>query len=137
MNYNFDFQIPKNTPEADPYTEILKVTKGVVQHVVIIIPNGHVGLAHFQLFYHEAQLYPLNREASYSGNNSKIEFDEYQPLLVAPYELKALGWNSSVNFSHSFQINITILRPDELEKAIPVSSIEAMYDLIGVEQEVE
>jgi len=136
MNYNFTVKVPKNTARALPYAKILKITAGVIRKMIIRIPPGHVDLTGLIIRYHEAQLYPLNPGEFYHGDDDKIDFEEYQPILVNPYELKAEAWNADDTYAHDFLINITVIRPDELDRPIPSSSIAAIAALIGSEKEV-
>jgi hypothetical protein len=133
MNFFYKFDVAKDTKEVSPTPKILKLSYGVITHCMFVIPPGHSAMTGLKLFYHEAQLYPLNRTDWYVGNNTTIEFDEYQPLVAAPYELKAKGYNTSTNHSHAFLIGITVLRPEEMGRKIPVSSLERIRKLIGKE----
>jgi len=136
MNYNFTVTVPKNTAQATPYTKMLVLTAGVIRKMIIRIPPGHADLTGLVLKYHETQIYPLNPGEYYHGDDEKIDFEEYMPILVNPYELKAEAWNSDDTYAHDFIINITVIRPDELERPIPSSSIAAIAALIGAEKEV-
>lgn len=136
MNFFYDFEIPAGRAEKDAYTEVLPLSYGVITKVQIIIPPGHAALAHLQLLYHESQLYPLNRGGNYKGNKAVIDFDEYQPILVAPYELKARGWNEDTKNVHSFLCSFTVLLPEEMGREIPSVSIKALEELIGEEVEI-
>lgn len=136
MNFFYEFTVPKSTTEEDPAELMMVLSYGIITKVQIIIPQGHAGLAHLKLLYHETQLYPLNRDGNYHSDNAKIDFDEYQPLLVAPYELKAKGWNEDTRYPHSFLCGFTVLRPEELGREIPLASIIALEELIGEEVEI-
>lgn len=131
MNFFFDISIPFANKEANPHTEILKLSYGVITKVQIVVPGGHKGLAHLVLKYHESQMYPLSRGENYHGDDISIVFEDMFPLYVAPYELKAVAWNDDDTFPHAFLVGINILRPEELSLEVPRSSIEAMQELIG------
>jgi len=133
MHFFFEISIPKNKTEILPHTEILKLSSGVITHVTIYIPRGHAGLAHLQLLYHEHQLYPLNPGGSYRGNETTIDFAEYQPIIVSPYELKARAWNDDDTYAHSFLVGIAVQRPEEMGQDIPATSLQALQDLIGLD----
>lgn len=136
MHYFYDIGIEKNTEAGTPYSETLHLSYGVITKVQIVIPDGHKGLAHLQLFYHEAQLYPLSRGENYHGDGIRIEFEDNFPLYVSPYNLKAKGWNTDDTNDHSFLVGINILRPEMQLIPPSLETIKAMEDLIGYEGEL-
>ena len=137
MNFFYKFNIAKNTPKTRPKQKTLRLSYGVITHCMFVIPPGHKEMTGLRLFYHEAQIYPLNRQDWYVGDGFNIEFDEYQPVTVEPYELKAKGYNTSTEYDHAFLIGLTVLRPEEMGRAIPDASLRALERLLGQEYEVE
>ncbi|GAH39242.1 unnamed protein product [marine sediment metagenome] len=136
MNYNFELEIPEMNEEVGRNELEMPVTYGVITKVIIVVPPGHDNLTGLRIFYHESQLYPLNRAGYYHGDSLHIEFDEYQPLIVEPFELKAKGWNADEKLSHTFIMNFTVLRPEEIGREIPVVSELAVRELLGIVGEV-
>jgi hypothetical protein len=136
MHFFFDVSVSANTAAVLPHTERLTLSSGVITKVTIVIPSGHFGLAHLQLTYHSAQLYPLSRGEDYHGDNLRIEFEDYFPITVLPAELKAIAWNDDDTYAHSFLVGFAVLREQELPKPVPDESILAMQELIGYEGEV-
>lgn len=137
MNFFYKFTIAKDTAKSAPKSKKIPLSYGVITNCMFVIPPGHKEVTGLKLFYHEAQLYPLNRTEWYVGNDMNIEFEEYQPIVVEPYELKAKGYNTSTLYPHSFLIGITVLKPEEMGRAIPALSLKRMYELIGKEYETE
>jgi len=131
MHFFFMVTIPANTLQTAPVTQILPIANAIITRVQIVIPPGPQGLTYLQLGYHGSQLYPLNPGGSYSGDDLIIEFDEYQPTIVSPYQLIATAWNLDTVNAHSFLIAITQLRPEEMQMEIPATSIAALSTLIG------
>lgn len=136
MNFDFEISIPAEKEESDPTELVMKMTYGVITHVIITNPAGARGLSHLKIFYHEFQLYPLNTAGNYHGDQMHVEFNEYQPLVVVPYHLKAKGWNTDETYLHRFTMNFTVLRPEEMGREIPSESLRALKRLIGKEYEV-
>ena len=132
MHFFYPVTAPHATTQLIPYTEVLKLSYGVITDVFIYIPRGHIGLASLQLLYHEHQLYPLNPGGVYKGNETTIAFKEYQPITVNPFELKARVWNTDDTIDHTFYIGLAMQRPEEMNQAIPASSLAALNDLIGL-----
>jgi hypothetical protein len=133
MHYFFAVTIPANTLQNAPVTQILLIANAIITRVEIVIPPGSQGLSHLQVGYHGSQLYPLNPGASYIGDNTVYEWDEYQPIIVSPYQLIATAWNLDTVNPHVILIAITMLRPEEMGQEIPATSIAALSTLIGQE----
>lgn len=115
MNFFFRVTIPKQTSKTLPYEEKLKVSCGVIRNVKIWVLPGHAGLAGLQIYFHESQLYPLNRGGYYLGDNISIEFEDNYFIDIEPYQLKAAGYNEDIRYDHAFLISFGILRQGKEE----------------------
>jgi hypothetical protein len=133
MHFFFEVEVLHGATKANPYTEILPLSYGVITDVLFYLPRGSVGLLGFNLLYHEHQLYPLNTGGWYRGNETTIAFNEYQPITVNPYELKARAYNIDDTIDHSFFVGLAVQRPEEMGREIPATSLAALEDLIGSE----
>lgn len=111
MNYNFLFNIEKDDYKVTSKVVTKKVTYGTIKRVIISNPAGSVGTSHLQVYFHEFQIFPLNKGEWYSGEKIKVDFDADYELYTAPYELKFKGLNTGL-YNHAFYINISIMRED-------------------------
>jgi hypothetical protein len=136
VHFFFEVLIPKNTTQAAPYKVPLPLSAGVITRVEISIPAGHAGTAHLQVLYHEFQLYPLSRGENYHGDDSESGFDDLFEMTAAPYELRAIGWNTDTVNDHRFLIGITVLRPEQLGLVSLTSTIKDLAALVGETIEV-
>lgn len=114
MNYNWKFEIPKETEENSPYIETKKLTYGRIKHVTISNPSGSVGKSHLRIFYHEWQLYPISNGEWYEGEKIHVSFEDNYLLFTQPYELKFKGYNTSILYTHGFYINIALMREETI-----------------------
>lgn len=138
MNFAYKIVIPTTATKAAPEKLLMPLDYGIITHVIVQIPDGQKETAHVMIKYHEAQLYPLNRGAYYAGDGSTVEFDDKFPMIVAPYELKAEGYNESDTYEHAILMNFNVLRPEDIGwKKIPEASIARLYKLLGTEVEIE
>ncbi len=110
MNFFFRITIPKETSKEQPYEEKLKISCGVIRNVKIWVLPGHAGLAGLRVYFHESQLYPLNRGGYYLGDNMAIEFEDNYLIGIEPYQLKASGYNEDIRYNHAFLLSLSILR---------------------------
>lgn len=137
-HYSFLVLIPSSTVETSPYSQILKVHKGIIHDIEIIIPPGHAGLAHLRLYLHEHQLYPLSPGEDYHGDGVHINFKDFQPIDTAPFELKAVGWNLDDTFDHRFIVNVGILPAVVLLPQLLTQTAKKVWEtLTGKTVEVE
>ena len=132
MNYNYLFEIDKNTLESTPKEEVHKLTYGIIIKVIIHVLSGHAGLTRLKILYHEHQIYPLNSDSYYTGDGLKISFEDYQLITVEPYELKFVGVNEDTDNNHSFLLNFTVLLPEEMGIKIPDKTINRLKTLLNL-----
>jgi len=110
VNFFFRVVIPKETSKEKPFEEKLKITYGVIRSVQIEILPGHAGLAGLQVFFHECQVYPLNRGGFYLGDNLSVKFEDNYLINIEPYQLKVSGYNNDIRYSHAFLLSFGIMR---------------------------
>ncbi len=131
MDYFYAVRIPANTTAGAPYKKILLISFGVITGIQINIPEGHLGKAHLVMELHGSQVFPLSRQEDYHGNKTEIKFNTRINVDSAPYELKAVGWNSDTLYAHEFQISIELSRLDMLGSGIGSISLGELADIIG------
>jgi hypothetical protein len=136
MNFFFDVSIPAGTAQKTPYEEVLKLTYGVITHVQIVIPTGHLGKAHLVGYLHEFQIYPLSRGEDYHGDDATISFADRTELFSSPFELKVRGWNTDAANVHSFLVSVEILLPDQIGHGTGTLGIGDLQEIVGVDIEV-
>ena len=132
-HFFFEVTIPASTEEKIPYEKKLFLSYGVITGMEIVIPTGHAGTAHLQLFYHEFQLYPLSRGENYHGDNAETSFTDRFFLDSAPYELKARGWNSDIEHPHAFLVGIEILLPEQIGMLTGTTGLDDLQEIVGLE----
>ena len=130
MNFNWKFEIPKETDEELPYVKTKKLTYGRIKKVTISNPAGSVGKSHLRIFYHEWQLYPITKGEWYEGEKITVSFEDNYLLFTPPYELKFKGYNTSTLYTHAFYINMEIMRKEA------IGEIGETHQLKGMEGEI-
>lgn len=131
MHYFFEVIVPAGTAEAQPYKKILPLTAGYITAMQIIIPVGHAGTAHLQIFYHEFQLYPLSRGENYHGDDMDLSFADRQAITAEPFELKAVGWNSDEDYDHRFLVSVEVLRLTNEGTETTATTVQDLADIVG------
>lgn len=132
MHYNFDIEIPPNTPKESKLKFVKTVNYGILKHVWIYWRGGCADLAHIQICRYERQIFPTNPDSSYAFDNYALEFEEYYPILDKPYELIIYGWNDDDFFKHIITVMFLILHPSVLGRPeLRPTSEEELQELLG------
>lgn len=109
MRYRGFLTIPAGTAEADPATSTLELAHGEISEVEIHFPAGHAGLTYLTIYYHEQQIYPINPDQSFRGDDQVIEMGDRFPITEKPYEVELRGWSPSATLEHTIYVGITVL----------------------------
>ena len=126
-----DFTIPPNTPQSSPKRMQVKVPAGVIRKVWVVIPPGHMGLAHLIIRHGETQVIPHSGDIH--GDNESLVFDETYEL---PSEdvLTFEGWNEDSKYPHTFIVRLLILpRHIAYPEYSVLLALKRLLEVMGVE----
>lgn len=116
MVYSYKISVPANTAETDAQVTELPLTRGKLHRLFILIPAGHRGLAHLQLYRGLHQVFPISPGESISGDEVPIAIDPGYEISETPYQLEAHTWNTDDTYEHKFYL---IFGVKEREAAVP------------------
>ncbi len=104
--YAFEFNIPANTLETNPVVLQKQVISGTLNHMKVIIPNGHQGLARLRVESREAPILPTQGSDPpwVRGDGSTIEMEPKLKLPGPEWIIRFIGWNSDTVNDHNFII---------------------------------
>lgn len=71
----FDVTCPAGTAKTSPQTTSIGFQPTFVQRVIILIPDGHVGLTGIRLAIAGGQLLPITRDTWFSGNDRTVDME--------------------------------------------------------------
>jgi len=108
MLFTFRVTSPANTPEASPAKTSLKLRSGVITKISVLIPPGHVALAHMAIFHGETQIMPWGDGQWLEGENETVEWAPDYPLTSEPAELEARAWNEDEAYAHTFYVRVWV-----------------------------
>lgn len=109
MLFSADITIPANTTKASPTVVTFGIANGIISKFMVRPRQGHAGLAHCTISYHEHQIAPSSRDMDLHGDRDPIDWEEYFEVYQPPYKLKITGWNDDDTYSHTFTIYVVIL----------------------------
>lgn len=138
MLYKYGVTIPANRQEATPYIETLKVSKGILHDLDVVMPRGCMAMVDFRLFYHEHQIYPSNPDEGFKSEGEAISMHDHLPILTAPFEIVAKGWSPDTSYNHTIIVRMGILPKYIL---LPLEGLSGMlakfFKLLGVQNAKE
>ncbi|GAI65891.1 unnamed protein product [marine sediment metagenome] len=129
MLFETSITIPKNTTQADPEIEVLKIAHGIITKVMVRPRPGHAALAHCVILHHEHQIAPSTEGMDFHGDTFPIDWEEYYESYQPPYELKLKGWNDDDTYEHTFDVFVAIL-PRKAVLALAI--VDAIKGILGI-----
>lgn len=127
MNFKYGVTIPYNTQEATPHTKVLKVSKGILHDIDVVMPRGCMAMVDFRLFYHEHQIYPTNPDEGFKSEGEAISMRDHLEILTAPYEIVAKGFSPDTTYNHTILVRLGILPESILIPTKGLSSLIAKF----------
>lgn len=115
MIYDFPVTVATTNTEDDPEISEAKLTHGVVHRIEVEFPAGQVGLIHVAIDHMGHQVWPSNPGGSFASDDHVVAFDDYYPILTAPYKLKIRAWTDGTAYSHTVKVRIGLL-PESIAK---------------------
>jgi len=108
MLFTFRVTAPPETAKTEPVKKPLKLRKGIITKISVLIPPGHAALAHLAIFDGETQIMPWGDDQWIEGADETITWEPDYELPSEPAILEARAWNESTKYSHTFYIRIWI-----------------------------
>jgi len=119
------------TVEEAPLVTNVKVTKGVLYRFEIYFPPGPSGLVGVQIRYHDQQLYPVQRNEWFIGDNVTIGFDDLYGVDTTPFIFEIRTYNVDTDYDHLVQLRMAIVSQDEyMAKSGAFSDIDKLAQLL-------
>lgn len=109
MHFNYQLDVPPNTPETAPQVTVLPLDAGVITHVDILFPPGLAGLVHLALKRALHQVYPLSPSDYYASDDEAIKVDDVMELEGPPYQLEAHCWSEDDTYTQPVIVRINVL----------------------------
>jgi len=102
--FTFDVKVPANTPKTSPKKVTLKLKKGVLTKVVVLIPDGHQALAHLRILDGATPVIPWGEDQWIHGNRMLLDWYPNYELAFEPAGLVAVGYNEDDTYPHTFYL---------------------------------
>lgn len=108
MIYEMRLTLPKNTAREVPVITDIEIHPGIIRQVEVIFPAGCCGLVGVTLWLWERQLWPVNPDSFFSGDNAHLVCPEDLEIVDPPFVISARGWNDDDTFEHRPIIRIQV-----------------------------
>lgn len=123
MLYKKSHSVAITTTEAAPDTQILKVSKGVLNLWVVYMTQESANYLKLRVKYHGVQVYPFTQQEAIKAWFKPIGVSDNLLIDTPPYELTVEAWNTAPTNSHEYHVHANI------EPAKPVKVAEGGFDL--------
>jgi len=109
MLYVSNISTDASTTKQNYKSTIIKVWKGVIHEIDILIPSGHKGLAKLQVFHGGHIIMPTNEDGEVKGNDSVINGRFFIDLKKEVNLIEVRTWNDDTFHVHEFIVRIGVL----------------------------
>lgn len=99
---------PPSTPRSDMVCRSLTLPRGVITDIYVLIPPGHMGLAHLVIKHGETQIVPWNPDGDICGDDVVYHLRPYYTLRTHE-EIRICAWNDDDTFEHTFYVVINVV----------------------------
>lgn len=101
--------IPPNTTEAAPVTEIIALRHGVITEWFVGFPDGCADLVHVAVYEHEHRILPRDEDQDLFWNDYVFRIREHWLLEDEPYRIEVRAWNEDDSYTHSVFVGVTVI----------------------------
>jgi len=130
MFYSINKIITSGSTEADPITEKLEVSAGVIHQVDLIFPAASSREVYAQVFCGSYQFIPVNLFEAVRGDDMVISTREFYELTSSTNIIMLKAWNTGDDDTLLLGLNIGVLPKKILQ---PFSFEELLKAAMGVE----
>ena len=113
MVYTATITTPANTTLDTPLITAVKAHRGVLYHFEVYFPPGPSGLVGVQIRVGNVQLYPVQREEYFIGDNTTIAFGDLYELKNETGIVAIHTYNVDTDYEHLVQVRMGIMSHDE------------------------
>jgi len=103
--------IPAGTESSDPHTEIIKVGKGTVRRVWVLIPVPSAWCCGVQIWYTSWQMWPTTRGEWIPGGMVVLELEESLEIDQPPLYFTINCYNEDTVNAHKVWVAFNVMRP--------------------------
>ena len=104
-------EVPVDRATTNPYSVMIKVCKGTVRRVWVLIPVPSAWCVGVQIWYATWQMWPTSRTEWISGGMVRLEFEEDVKIDQPPLEFEVRCYNEDTVNKHKIWVALSVLRP--------------------------
>ena len=123
---SFSETIDANTNEANAKEIELKIPKGIIKSIFVVMPTGCVGLVKMQMFYQEVQIFPMPRGTFLAGDGIIQQFNIEYPAEDNPFKIVIKMWNEDTKYNHTISGYIDV----KTERKGEISRLDRLINII-------
>lgn len=117
---------------ADPKSDDIHLTEGVIHQVDVMFQSGTLLDVHVQIWQGNLQLWPSNRGATMTGDATIISFREFYPIAPGNQILTIKSWSGQIVKTKFIEVHLGILAKKVIQ---PLSFEELLAAAAGLDEE--
>lgn len=131
MIYSANITTLKDTFQASPKKTTLKLTKGLVYKLEVDFPSGSAGLMGVAIFDGGLQVWPSNVGQWFTGDNTKLSFEDVYLKEAAPFLFTIWTYNEDDTYNHLVIVRIGLVSNKVfMARFLPHLSYEFFEDML-------
>jgi len=109
--FSKEIEIPEDRSKANYYSERVKISKGTVKKVFVLIPIPSAYAVGVSIWYATSQVWPTSRVEWIIGGMVDIGFEADKVIDDVPLEFEIRCYNEDTENKHTVWVGFNILRP--------------------------
>lgn len=113
MVYSASITTVSGTSESDPLITDIKAVRGILYKFDVYFPPGPSGLVGVQFRVADHQIYPVQRDQWFLGDNLTISFEDVYELSNPNAIVSVRTYNADDTYDHLVQVRFGLMMHDE------------------------
>lgn len=117
MLFSKEITIPVSRTKSNYYSETIRISKGTVRKVFVLIPIPSAWAVGVSIWYETSQRWPTSRVEWINGGMVYIGFEADMVIDDVPLEFEVRCYNDDAVNTHTVWVGFNILRPTVSSRA--------------------
>ncbi|GAG01300.1 unnamed protein product [marine sediment metagenome] len=100
MRYSLDFVIPAGTTKAAPHTEIMYLTVGLLNKILVRFRAGCHNMVSIAVLDGLHQILPASQDLAIYGDSVTFDIPMKHYMSTKPYSVTLIGWSPLCLYDH-------------------------------------
>lgn len=133
MLYHHQRSVPKDTNAPAFDIQKMKITRGIIDRWIVVMPVECADLMQFQVEYHGAPVFPRNKDGWVKQGLSGIGISDNIRIDDSPFTLDIIAFNDDDTYAHEYNLYVNVVTEEPLDLSMPSSAglLEKFRSIFG------